>query len=624
MIKFKQPAGRSIAVFETGSPNHNEIYIDGEGYDITNLAHKFDRNPKFSTSGKVSNSLGSTAEAGYNLYRDDINANSIVANHFGWGLALSKATSYVRGFDNATITGDTAGTTVQPQNMAVMDPSAQQGAVKRFVDNDGNERIIWARSQFPYNNHYLTSWYYQNGQGGTEVSEKHASSQNFGGGTTNTSEIIAPVMPVCVDGSGEWVAYITHQSRWNGNLTDRPMMGVGRTKLSDNGSADFAILLRNDYHVQYLGKSDVDGEPIFFWNYHLYDERQYVSKYDVSANTTTDLLYASALPTAAGTSLGGRRGGGLIDQGICKYASQTFTDFTSGAAAEDLGFYVPFFDTNYDYHPFYFQWDKSADTFTRNDDITISGDKSSLHYGDVIGGAGDASRHRTVIYNDTIVSGGTRYLTLYTVSGERALHDTLPNARTFITYSCAANDPKTLTYHSKVTIPKTPHNIVYLKDDKSILGVMCHDVLYVYSWDNTNGWELAQTIVENFIAIGRDKTDRIWAIGEQTSSQYVETYILSLDLPTKVTITPASSSYDYTGTTINTSIGVSAFNIGNERIAKTIKLKIDGNSMVFDSDGSGNTGTDSATITTLTNADASKNINIVSSGISDIIANIEI
>ena len=43
MIKFKQPAGRSIAVFETGSPNHNEIYIDGEGYDITNLAHKFDK-----------------------------------------------------------------------------------------------------------------------------------------------------------------------------------------------------------------------------------------------------------------------------------------------------------------------------------------------------------------------------------------------------------------------------------------------------------------------------------------------------------------------------------------------------------------------------------------------------
>jgi len=95
-----------------------------------------------------------------------------------------------------------------------------------------------------------------------------------------------------------------------------------------------------------------------------------------------------------------------------------------------------------------------------------------------------------------------------------------------------------------------------------------------------------------------------------------------LDVPTKVTVTPASSSYNYTGSTINTSVGVSAYNISSERIATTVKLTIDGTSMQFDSDGNGNTGTDSATITTLTNADITKNVNIVSAGVSDIIANI--
>ena len=32
----------------------------------------------------------------------------------------------------------------------------------------------------------------------------------------------------------------------------------------------------------------------------------------------------------------------------------TFTDFTSGAASGDKGFYVPYFDTNFNYFPFYY------------------------------------------------------------------------------------------------------------------------------------------------------------------------------------------------------------------------------------------------------------------------------
>jgi hypothetical protein len=104
----------------------------------------------------------------------------------------------------------------------------------------------------------------------------------------------------------------------------------------------------------------------------------------------------------------------------------------------------------------------------------------------------------------------------------------------------------------------------------------------------------------------------------------MDAHVLSLDVPVKVTVTPASNSYNYTGSTINSSVSVSAFNISNERVAKDIKLTIDGSSMQFDSDGSGNANTDSATVTTLTNGDITKNIKIVSSGLSEIIANIEL
>ena len=163
-----------------------------------------------------------------------------------------------------------------------------------------------------------------------------------------------------------------------------------------------------------------------------------------------------------------------------------------------------------------------------------------------------------------------------------------------------------------------------MKDDKTVIGVIAKGALYFYTWDNTNGWELTQTVAGTFQAIGRDRTDRIWAVEQSTSGAYMDAHVLSLDVPVKVTVTPASSSYNYIGSTINSSVTVSAFNISNERVAKTIKLSIDGSSMQFDSDGNGNANADSATITTITGGDVTKPIKIVSSGLSEIIANIEL
>lgn len=618
MTKVKEPVNRGVMVIESGSPNHSEIYIDGEGYDITTLAHKYGKNPHLSTSGSVAEDMQSAAKSGYNYYSSANNVNSIYGNNWAHSLAVSKYTAYAQ---QRAATGNSAAATVVPHNFMMMDPNGPMGSIKRFTNSDGDERIIWIKSSWPWNWYYTTSWY---NTGSTEFSETYA--QYYGGyaGTTGTNAYVdAPLIPVCVDPSGDWIAFITSYPGWEDARNDRPMHGLGRAGMASYDNITYSIARADNYHYQYIGKSDVDGEPIFFMNYRHTDIQQVIRKYDVSANTTSNLLSITTSPSAAGTSYGGTRGNVNIGD-LPKYASQTFQDFTSGADSADIGFYVPYFDTNYDYHPFYFQWDKSADTFTRNSDITISGTKSSTYFTSITGAAGDNSGHRTVIYNDTIVSGGTRYLTLYAFSGQVALHDATSTARTFVTYSCGASDPKTLTHHSTVTVPRTPLNMVYLKDDKTIMGIICNNAFYVYTWDNTNGWELTQTITENFCAVGRDRTDRIWAIGQQTSGQYMDAHVLSLDVPTKVTVTPASSSYNYTGTTINTSVGVSAFNISNERVAKNVKLTIDGTSMQFDSDGNGNAGSDSATITTLTNADVTKNVNIVSAGLSDIIANIEL
>ena len=618
MTKFKTTTRSSCVVFETGSPNHNNIYIDGEAYDITTLSHKFDETPLFHTSNNYITSLEAASNGGESIYNSGAQANTITGSQPYNSLALSKYTAYAQQRAN---TGNSAVNAMVPHNFVEMDPNGQHGSVFRFTNSDGDERIIWNKTSFPFNWYYISSWH---NTGSTEISRKRPDFHTGSGGLTGNSQYgDHPIRPIATDASGEWVAYIGSYASWAEAQMDRPMWSPGRADMNNHGNFTLSTNRSDNYHIQHIGKSDVDGDPVLLYNYRHHDYAQIIKKYDVSANTLTTLHTFNVAPSAAGTSYGGARGTTTIGD-LPKYASQTFQDFTSGADSADRGFYVPYFDTNYDYHPHYYQWDKSTDTFTKNSDITITGDTSSTHFASISGAGGDNTGHRVVIYNDTIVSGGTRYLTLYALSGQQTIHDGTATARTFVTYSCAASDPKALTHHSTVTIPATPMNICYMKDDKTIIGVITKGALYFYTWDNTNGWELTQTVAGRFQAIGRDRTDRIWAVEQSTSGTYMDAHVLSLDVPVKVTVTPASSSYNYTGSTINSSVTVSAFNISNERVAKTVKLSIDGSSMQFDSDGNGNANADSATITTLAGGDVTKPIKIVSSGLSEIIANIEL
>jgi len=618
MTKFKTTTRSSCVVFETGSPNHNNIYIDGDAYDITTLAQKFDSPPLLSTSNALPGMFGDAANAGESIYNSGAQTNTVTGSQPYNSLALSKYTAYAQQRAN---TGNAATNAMVPHNFIDMDPDGQHGSVFRFTNSDGDERIIWNKSSFPYNWYYISSWH---NTGSTEITDKRPDYYTGStGSTANNGYRDAPIRPVAVDASGEWIAYIASYGSWAEAQMDRPMWSPGRADMNNHGNVSYSVNRSDNYHIQHIGKSATTNDPILLYNYRHHDYAQIMKKYDVSANTLTTLHTFNTAPAAGGTSYGGVRGTTTIGD-VPKYASQTFTDFTSGADAADKGFYVPYFDTNYDYHPHYYQWDTSADTFTRNTDITISGDKSSVHFASISGAPGDNTGHRVVIYNDTHVSNGTRYLSLYAFSGQQTIHDGANTSRTIVTYSCGASDPKTLTHHSTTIVPFTPMNICYVKDDKSVMAIMTKGALYFYTWDDTNGWELTQTVAGRFHAIGRDKTDRIWAVEQSTSGWYMDAHVLSLDVPVKVTVTPASSSYNYTGSTINSSVAVSAFNISNERVAKDIKLTIDGTSMQFDSDGSGNANSDSATVTTLTNADISKPIKIVSSGLSEIIANINL
>jgi hypothetical protein len=610
MTKIKSAAHRVCSVFESPNPSHSVIYIEGEGHNKTTLAPLFNATMKFG-NGHQGTENNNTYYSG-SSYADYSNTQQKEASigQWGYGLALTKETAVSQMTDGGL--GNSTMSSWIPLHKMNMDPNGSNGTIKRFTNSGGIDRIFWIKNNFPYSRYSVTSWY--NTSSAVELHQTAPSTSAVGyGGTTSNSAQNCPATPVW--NNDDYTVFITHQSNIGGARGDKPFQGYGRSTYSGHESIDYGQNIRDHYVTQFIGEGS-DGNPVFLQNAKDNDYTQYIMRYNVGNNNSTQLHLFNAAPSAAGTSYGGARGTTTIGSGICKWASQTFTDFTSGADAADKGFYLPYFDTNYDYHPHYYQWDVSANTFTRNEDITISGDKSSVHMAFPHNDVGDNAGMRNNCWNDTFVSGGTRYLTVMFISGDTIVADGAENQRTFITYSCAAADPKTLTHHSTASVPETITNQVWLNDAKTIMGVITKQAIYVYTWDNTNGWERTSTIPGKFPAVGRDSTDRIWALEQETSGNFADIHVLSLDVPISVVITPASSSYNYTGTTINTSVGVSAYNISGDRIATDVKLTIDGTSMEFSG------GSDSATVTTLTNADVSQNVNILSAGVSDIIANI--
>lgn len=609
MTKIKESTHRVCPVFESPDPTHTRIYLAGEGHNKTTLAPIFNANINWSNS--ASNGVASTQSyhsgAG-NTYFDGAQSYEAGTGKFGYGMALSKETAVSQHY---SASDNNANSSWLPHSKIVMDPNESNGSIRRYTDGSGNQRIFWTKSNWPYSRYYITGWYNPGG----EFDETYPDVFQGDGGYTGNGERDVPIIPVMKDPNSDYVVWVTHQHREYQGYSDRPMTGWGRSTFTGHSSIDYNQNQRDHYTTQYIGQGS-DGLPMFLQNAKDNDYTQYIMRYNVGSNNNTQLHLFNTAPTASGTSYGGARGTTTIGSGICKYASQTFADFTSGAAAEDLGFYLPYFDTNYDYHPFYYQYDYSTNTYTRNEDITISGDKSSTHMAFPHNDVGNNAGHRCVAWNDTFVSGGTRYLTVMFLTGGNAIADAADNQRTIVTYSCGASDPKTLTHHSTVTCAETMKQHVWLNDAKTIFGIIGNNALHVFTWDNSAGWEETSTIAGKFHCVGRDSTDRIWATEQSSNGDYTNIHVLSLDVPISVVITPAASSYNYTGTTINTSVGVSAYNISGDRIATDVKLTIDGTSMEFAG------GSDSATVTTLTNADVSQNVNILSAGVSDIIANI--
>ena len=368
---------------------------------------------------------------------------------------------------------------------------------------------------------------------------------------------------------------------------------------------------------QFVGISSADGYAIFLENSALNDYTQNFYKLvDTATQTVTNtvLTAVSTVPVAAGSSAGGvPTGRGLTFGGnLPKYASSTFAE--TGSVS---GFYLPFLDNNGTYQPFYYQWNRSTDAFTRNSNLTVSyatGTFASYFGVDTQSqtATGNAFGMNRFLWNETFTYSGTRYVLFGQLHGGGGIYDGTPTQRTFVCYSVNAGDPKLLTYHSSLVVPLTPKNIVWLNDARTTVGIFTHTNFFVYDFNGTT-WTQTVNLPYQMSAAGRDNSGRIWATDVGPLGQG-RLHLISPTTPVTITVTPASTNYSYAGAPITSSVAVNAYNNSGSRIAVAVKLVISGASMTFASSNL------TVTVTTSASADTTVPIYITNGGVSNIIA----
>ena len=376
----------------------------------------------------------------------------------------------------------------------------------------------------------------------------------------------------------------------------------------------------NYWTVQFLGESN-DGGLLFAGqncasgtagNYIKVAKEVWTNNYNP---TSTNMFnYTNAIP-AGGTHQGGHN---LNSKHMASNFSEVMDD-PRGVSGTNMLFYKSYYDSYYNWHPLVVTWDRSSDTFAVETDIST--DVMSSTHADLSGFTAYTGNQHTMQWSTTSwVSGGTRYVSEFRIDGRYTFHDTDEGWRTWVTYSVNAADPKNLTYHSKVTMPSTPRQWVWLNDSHTMIGVWFTSAFRVYAWNDSTGWT-ETSVVDGYIhECGRDSLDRIWYTKPSSvyGGDYPELHLLTPTLPVSITVTPENTSYTYSGSDITTYIDVSAVNASGTRIATSVKLVIEGSSMTFTD------GTTTKTVTTLTTGELQVGTIVTGAGFTNVAASIEI
>jgi hypothetical protein len=145
----------------------------------------------------------------------------------------------------------------------------------------------------------------------------------------------------------------------------------------------------------------------------------------------------------------------------------------------------------------------------------------------------------------------------------------------------------------------------------------------VYSWNSsTEQFTTSYSLNGNICTIGNDSSGNIYSAHKGPYGRF-EIHAESVVLPNEITVVPAQTRYEYTGTTISSTVSVDAYNYLGNRIAATINLQILGSGVEFTDSSATNNGK-TISVTTSTSSSTAVDIDITSSSFVRITASMSV
>lgn len=647
VIKTFKTALFNAAVIEDPIPGSPYIFFQLDAYNKTTLAPQFDTQISFSGTGALQ-STSATVAADGSLLTGAVNqmgvpilgGTPVTWTNPTWYtgvLILNGEVTHCRHMQFNTVNRQE--NNIDPSVYLSMDPTRVPKLASYWTDGT-NTSAVWlqhlrngggtggaggagANSQFNDTIYAvkLNSSSADLVGGGYMNNKSRGSSVAAGSISSNGAEFTYPLYRNPSSGNLVWHGLISQYSTGSVSYYPSSFVGCHRggafTPMTTTTSPTSSVTPNSTN--QFVGVSLIDGLSITFSNSTTDDITQRFYKYNDAANTFSTLNTITATPGASGSSVGGNRTT-TFGSYKSKFSSRWFTD---PLTTNSRGFYVPYVDTNGNYAPFYYQWNTLTDSFSRNSNVTINwgggNTQSTFWTHDTTLTAVQSVDHgmQSVWYNETFTVGSNRYLLFMQLNGAGGLLDSNPSACTFVCFSVSGADPRNLTYHSRIRVPVTPKNIVWLDDNRTTIGVFTHNNFYIYTFSEANGWTQTASLPFQFSAVGRDNLGRIWAV-DPGPYQWGRVHLITLTVPVNIVVTPDATAYTYSGTTINANVAVKALDANGNRISTNVKLVIDGGSMLF----GGNNYT--TTVTTSASADVNVAVSISGGGVSNIIASVPV
>jgi len=152
-------------------------------------------------------------------------------------------------------------------------------------------------------------------------------------------------------------------------------------------------------------------------------------------------------------------------------------------------------------------------------------------------------------------------------------------------FEISNTDSAALTYRSRVgtysDMGGEAREIISLGVNNDRFLVVTTNNMGIYTFTpSTKTLALTQTIPGEFRSYGVDSYGRLWA-----STYNWDLYCFTLDSPVRVNLTSISSTFTYSGTTINSNVYAEARNYLGNRVSVPVRLTIEGNSALFTSNG---------------------------------------